>query len=67
MPRLGDRSQDVRISAIENLSEIAVRNAELRSSIAPKLIHLAKKEEEWVVLSNGFLRNASTIPEFDAN
>ena len=67
LPRLGDRSQDVRISAIENLSEIAVRNAELRSSIAPKLIHLAKKEEEWVVLSNGFLRNASTIPEFDAN
>ena len=67
LPRLEDRSYSVRISAIENLSAVALRNAELRSSIAPKLVQLAKKEEEWAVLANGFLRHASGIPEFDAN
>lgn len=67
LPRLGDRSENVRISAIENLSELALRNAVLRSSVAPVLIELIKKEDEWAVVANGFLQHASAIAEFDAN
>lgn len=65
LPRLEDRSDEVKVNAVKNLAEIALRNADQRNFLSPRLLQVAHTSNSWAVLSNGFFQHASAIAEFD--
>ena len=68
LPRLTDRSADVRQKAAEHLGALAVRKPKYRGHLVPLLLDFAVEEEYWHVILNGLFFSADfpAIPKSDA-
>jgi hypothetical protein len=67
LPRLTDRSSDVREKASVALGKLSVRSAACREKLVILLLDFAVQEEYWHVILNGLLFHGefSTVPKID--